>query len=214
MLTLSAKIRKDLKKKVKKLREKEILPAILYGPKIKNIPLEINLKEFEKTEKETGESSFILLKVGDKNYQVLIKEIQRDQITGKPIHVDFYQPSLKEEIEVIVPLIFEGEAPAVKELGGTLVKNISELKIKALPKKLPHEIRVNIESLKTFEDHILIKNLKLPEGVKVLRGPEEIVVSVLPPEKVEEELAKPLEEKIEEVEKIEKKPKEEVLKEE
>jgi large subunit ribosomal protein L25 len=223
MLSLSAKIRKDLGKKVKALRKKGIIPAILYGPEIhpfkssgagakqfnrvKNLPLEVNSKEFEKILKEAGESSLVKLQVKDedkknKEFVVLIHEIENDPLTLKPIHIDFYQPRLKEEVEALVPLIFEGESKAVKELGGTLVKNISEVKVKALPLNLPKEIKVSIEKLKTFEDEIYISDLKLPEGVKILKGPNEIVAFAAPPEKVEEELAKPVEEKVEEVEKV------------
>lgn len=214
MLTLSAKTRKDLGKKVKNLRKVGKIPAILYGPGIKNLPLEIDAKEFEKTLKEAGESSLIKLQVKDedkknKEFIVLIHEIERDPLTLKPIHIDFYQPKLKEEVEALVPLIFEGESKAVKELGGTLVKNISEVKVKALPLNLPKEIRVSIEKLKTFEDEIFISDLKLPEGVKILKDPKEIVAFAAPPEKVEEELAKPVEEKVEEVEKVVEKKKEE-----
>lgn len=222
MLSLSAKIRKDFGKKVKTLRKKGIVPGVLYGPKIKEAqPLELDEKEFGKVYQEAGESSLISLEIAGpkgkqasygagkkEKYLVLIHEVARDPLTEKPIHVDFYQPSLEEEVEVEIPLIFEGEAPAVKELGGTLVKNISELEVKALPQNLPHEIKVDIGSLKTFEDHILVKDLKLPEGVKILKDPEEIVASVSPLEKVEEELVKPIEEKVEEVEKVEKVEKE------
>lgn len=212
MLVLSAKIRKDSGKKVKNLRKNGLLPGVLYGPKIKEAqPLAVDLKQFEKVYQEVGESGLISLEIeGQKEkIPVLIHEVSRDPLTEKPIHVDFYQPKLEEEVEVVIPIIFEGEAPAVKDLGGTLVRNISEVKVRALPQNLPHEIKVNIESLKTFEDYILIKDLKLPEGVKILRGAEEIVASVSPPEKVEEELVKPIEEKVEEVEKVEEKKKEE-----
>jgi hypothetical protein len=68
---------------------------------------------------------------------------------------------------------------------------------------------VDVSTLKTFEDIIFIKDLKLPKEVKILKNPDDIVAQVVPPEKVEEELAKPVEEKIEEVEKIETKPKKE-----
>ena len=221
MLSLSAKIRKDLGKKVKKLRKKGVLPGVLYGPKMKTAtPLEINLKEFEKIYKDTGESSLISLEVDPttgpgqtKKFLVLIHELARDPLTEKPIHVDFYQPRLEKEIEVRIPLIFEGETLAVKDLGGTLVKNISELIVKALPQNLPHEIKVNIEKLKTFGDSVKILDLKLPEGVKVQRSPEEIVAHVLAPGKVEEELVKPVEEKVEEVEKVEEKKEEKEAKE-
>lgn len=215
MLTLSAKIREAKRKKVKALRKKDILPAVLYGPKIKTQPIEIDAKEFKKIYKEAGESSLIFLKIdpsagsGQANkFSVLVHEIKKDPITEEPIHIDFYQPILTKEIEVTIPLVFEGEPPAVKELGGTLVKEISELKVRALPQNLPHQIKINVEGLRTFEDEILIKDLNLPEGVKTQRGSDEIVALVVPAEKVEEELEKPIEEKVEEVEKVEEKEKE------
>ena len=232
MLTLSSKIRKEVGKKVKSLRQQGILPAVLYGHKIKNLNLELDLKEFEKIYKEAGESSLITLVIAKgkdeaeasslslnveekkQKFLVLIHDIQFDHLTEKPIHIDFYQPELKEEVEVTVPLIFEGEAPAVKDLGGTLVKNISEVEVKALPQNLSHEIKVDIGNLKTFEDNILIKDLIVSKEVKILKEPEEIVAAVARPEKVEEELEKPVEERVEEVEKVEKKPKEEEIKEE
>jgi len=209
MLSLSANIRKTLGKKTKSLRKKDILPGVLYGPKIKPLVLEIDLKEFEKIYKEAGESSLISLEVDNRKASVLIHEIQRDPLSLKPIHIDFYKPSLEEEITANVAIIFEGVSPAVKELGGTLVREISELEVKALPQNLPHEIKVNVGNLKTFEDEILIKDLKIPAGVKVQRGPDEIVAVITPPEKVEEELAKPVEEEVEEVEKVEEEKREE-----
>ncbi len=198
MLTLSVKIRKEIGKKVKDLRKKGILPAVLYGPEIKNLPLEIDLKEFEKIYKEAGESSVIKLnikhqKAKNGEISVLIKEVVRDPLTEKFLHIDFYQPKLKEEVEATVPLVFEGEAKAVKDFGGTFIKNISEVEVRALPLDLPKEIKVDIEKLKTFEDSILIRDLRLPEGVKILKDPEETVALVSPPDKVEEDLEKPIE---------------------
>jgi len=217
MLTLSAKIRKIRGKKVKTLREKGVLPVVLYGPKIKNENLEVSLKEFEKILNEAGESTLISLETEGKKEKnlVLIHEIKFDPVSSRPTHADFYQPILTEEIQVKIPLIIEGEAPAVKNLGGTLVKNISEIEVRALPQHLPKEIKINVGGLETFEDNVLIKDLVLSEGVKILRSPEEIIAHVAQPEKVEEELQKPIEEKVEEVEKVEKekKPKEEDAKE-
>ncbi len=211
MLTFSVKKREKLRKKVKDLRKKGIAPAVLYGPEIKNLILEVKIKDFKNILKKAGESSLINLKIegGKEEFLVLIHQVEKDPISGEPIHVDFYQPILSKEIEVVVPLVFEGEAPVLKDMGGTLIKEISELKVRALPKNLPHEITVDISKLKKFEDEILIKDLVLPEGVKTHRGPNEIVVLAVPPAKVEEELAKPVEEKVEDVEKVEKKKAEE-----
>jgi len=212
MLKLSAKIRKTLGKKVKKLRREGILPAILYGPKIKKpLPLEVDYEQFEKIYQEGGESSLILLEIEGKKQkpQVLIEETERDPLSNEFLHADFYQPRLEEKVEATVPLVFEGAAPAVKELDGTLVRNISEIDIKALPKRLPREIKVNVEKLKSFDDEILVSDLQIPEGVEVLRSTTDIIALVTPPEKVEEELEKPIEEKVEEIEKVEEKKEEE-----
>ncbi|MCD6402493.1 50S ribosomal protein L25 [bacterium] len=212
MLTLSAKIRKTLGRKVKTLRREGRLPAVLYGPKIENLPLEIEKKSFEKIYKTAGESTLIFLEVPEKkkHFHVLIQNVQLDPITLEPLHVDFFQPSLKEKIEARIPLVFEGESKAVKDLGGTLVKHLTEIEVKALPQDLPPEIKVNIEKLKTFDDEILVKDLPIPEKVEVQRKPDEIVVTVSPPEKIEEELEKPIEEKVEEVEKVEEGKEEEI----
>lgn len=208
MISLLVKIRKGLGKEARKMRKRNILPGVLYGPELKKAqPLEMDYKTFEKVYKEAGESSLISLEIqGEgKKYLVLIHEVQRDPLTEEIIHVDFYQAPLGEEIVAKIPLVFEGTAPAVKDLGGTLVKNISEVEVKALPQKLPKEIKIEVGGLKTFEDNIKISDLRLPEEVKILKEPEEIVASVSPPEKVEEELVKPIEEKVEEVERVEEK---------
>lgn len=210
MFKLSAKIR-EKKEETDALRNKGFLPAVLYGPKIKNFSLKIDKKEFGKVFEEAGESSLIELEIeGQKNkFLVLIHDFQVDPVKDIFTHIDFYQPALDEETEVTIPLAFIGEPLAVKDLGGTLVKNIQELEVRAFPQNLPHEIKVNVERLKTFDDEILIKNLEIPEKVKILKNPEEIVAFVSAPEKVEEELEKPIEEKVEEVEKVGEKEKEE-----
>ncbi len=210
MISLSAKIRKEKGKKTSVLKEAGRIPAVVYGHEIKNVSIDIDYKEFQKVLREAGESSLIELSVeGEKEKRlVLVHDLQRNPVSDKFIHIDLFETSAKEEVEVEIPLVFEGTSLAVKDLGGTLVKNIPELKIKALPQNIPHEIKVSIDSLNTFEDHILVKDLILPKDIKVFAKPEEIVVSVAEPEKVEEELAKEIEEKVEDVEKVEKEKKE------
>lgn len=182
------------------LREEGIIPAVLYGPKNQPVSLKVGEKEFAGIFKEAGGSSLINLEVEDKKSPVLIREVQRDPLRGGVIHVDFYQPPLDKEIEVMVPLVFEGEAPAVKDLGGTLMRNIQEVEVKALPQNLPHEIMVDISGLATFEDKVTIKDLKLSGEVEILREPEDMVAQVVTAQDVESELEKPVEENVEAVE--------------
>lgn len=209
MITIEVKKRNPQEKKPKKLIEQGILPGVLYGPEIDNVPIQLNLKDFNKIYEEAGETSLISLKIDSKKYLALIHDVKNHPLTGSVIHVDFYQPILTEEVEVWVPLIFEGEAPAVKDLGGTLVKEIQEIEVSALPEKLPHEIKVDVSVLKTFEDEILVKDLKMPEGVKANKEETDIIALVTPIEKVEEELEKPIEEDVEKVEKAEEQKSEE-----
>ena len=210
MIKLTAKIRELRGRKARVIKDANRIPAISYGHKIKNTMLDVDSKEFQKVYSQAGGSSLIELDVeGEKEKRiVLVHDYQRDAVTDQFIHIDFFETSAKEEVEVKVPLVFEGTSLAVKDLGGTLIKNISELELKALPQNLPHEIKVSIDSLNTFADHILVKDLILPKDVKISAKPEEIVVSVAEPEKVEEELAAVIEEKVEDVEKVEKLKKE------
>lgn len=211
MILLSAKNRNDFGKKTKLIKNAGQIPAVVYGRGLKNALIQVDEKEFKKVFKQAGESSLIELAVeGEKTKKpVLVHEIQKNPVSDKIIHIDFFQPSLTEKVEVAIPLIFEGSAPAEKDLGGTLVKNMSEIEVKALPQNLPHEIKININVLRTFEDHILVKDLQISKDIEVLKKPEEIIAAVFPPQKVEEELAVPIEEKVEDVEKVEKPKKEE-----
>ena len=207
---LKAKVREVLGRKVKTLRKKGIIPAVVYGLKAKSIPLEIDYSEFEKVYKEAGESTVIKLKVKSQKSKVdelknaLIYDVAMDSVSDKFIHVDFYEVRMDKPITAVVPLVFEGEAPAVKNLEGVLVKNITEIEVEALPANLPHEIKVDISVLKTFDDLIHIKDLKIPDGVKISINPDEIVALVSPPRSDEElkSLEEKVEEKIEEVAKV------------
>jgi len=213
MISLKAKIRNKFGKQTRSLRKKDIIPAVLYGPEIKNLSLEVDRKEFENVYKQAGGSSLITLAIAkgedeakakakakakasspslevlDKKFSVLIHQTARDSINGEFLHIDFYHPSSKKKVEAEIALVFEGEAPAVKELGGTLEKELQTVEVKGLAEDLPREIKVNVENLKTFEDRILIQDLETPKGVEILKNPEEIVVHVRPPETVKEELA-------------------------
>ncbi|OGZ71939.1 MAG: hypothetical protein A2908_02565 [Candidatus Staskawiczbacteria bacterium RIFCSPLOWO2_01_FULL_38_12b] len=219
MISLQATIRNNFGKKARSLKNQGQIPAVVYGPGVKNFSLQVDEKEFKKVLLKAGESSLIELRLdkdplvssGQEKKPVLIHDIQKDPVSGNIIHIDFYQADLKEEVKVMVPLVFEGTAPAEKDLGGTLNKNMLEIEVKALPQNLPHEIKVAIDSLKTFEDHILVKDLVLPKDVKVIKDPSEIIASVLAPQKVEEELATEIKENVEGVEKVVKEKKEEVV---
>jgi len=202
------KISVNTRKKKEQLKD-GFMPAVLYGPKRKSMPLSIDKKEFYKLYNEVGESTLINLEIENEKEKplVLVYDIQRNPLTGNIIHADFLEPNLKENVETEIPLEFIGEAPAVTEEDGTLVKNIYSVIVRALPQNLPHEIKVDIEKLKTFDDVIYVKDLPIPENVEIVQDLETVVAMISAPEDVEAELEKPIEEE-EEAEVIGEKEKE------
>jgi large subunit ribosomal protein L25 len=142
--------------------------------------------------KEAGESSVVTLETPDGTQESLIHDVDLDPITGAPRHADFYVFEKGHKLEIDIPLEFTGVSPAVKDLGGTLVKVLHSLKIEAMPKDLPHNITVDISSLLTFEDQILAQSIKLPTGVELKENPEEVVALVSPPREEKEEESAPI----------------------
>lgn len=186
-IKLNAQTRKIIGKKVKNLIIDGKIPAVLYGQGIKSINLELNLAEFNKIYKNAGISSLVDLSI-DKNkpIKILIHEPQMDPIKDQPIHADLYQIKMDEELTTEIPLEFVGVSIAVKELEGNLIKNKEAVKVECLPADLIPNISVDIAVLKTFEDIVRVKDLKVPEKIKILDEPEDTVVLVTPPRSEEE----------------------------
>lgn len=181
-LELKSKKRTLLGKKVKSLRREGVLPAVVYGGKEGSVPIELGLQEFSKVFKTAGETTLIRLLVDSEKFKnVLVHDISRDPITEEINHVDFYEVKMDEKITTKVPLIFIGDAPAVIDLDGVLVKAMQELEVRALPSNLPHQIEIDISQLKTFDDNILVKDIKLPKNIEILENLETSVAVVTPP---------------------------------
>lgn len=151
--------------------------AVVYGPAYAPVSLVINQKDFTRLYKDAGESSVVVLKGLKADQDVLIHDIQKDVRNGNIIHVDFYALQKGKKIEVNVPLVFVGVAEAVKTHGADLIKNIFEVEIEAEAKDLPHEIEIDISSLKEIDDHITIGDIKAPIGVKILNNADDVIIT-------------------------------------
>lgn len=210
-IEIKAGKRELIGKSLQSLRERGILPAVIYGHDFETMPIEVQAKDFEKAYQQAGESSLVYVNLDGQALPAIIYEAVRDAITDKFIHADFYKVNLKEKIAAAVQLVFTGESPAVKDLAGILVKNINEIEVEALPQDLPHEIVVDISSLQLINSHLQIKDLILPAGVEIKdkEKMEEIVALVQEPisqEELEKQLAAP-EGGVEDVEVIKKEEK-------
>lgn len=186
-IILKAIVREETGKKASNLKKEERIPAVLYGHKVKNLNLSLSLPEFEKILNAAGESTLIDLDIEGKSaVKVIIQEVQYDSVSHRIIHADLYQVKMDEKIRAMVELRFINEAPAVKTYSGILVTVMDTIEIECLPADLVHEIEVDLSTLKTFDDSIHIKDLKIPDNIHVLSPIEEVVVKVQPP-KIEKE---------------------------
>ncbi|MDP3804876.1 MAG: 50S ribosomal protein L25 [Candidatus Omnitrophota bacterium] len=199
---LKAAVRSATGKKVAKdLRAKGIIPANVYKAGKGALSLQVSMEAFnEVLHTKAGENVIITLNISGegspKDKTVLIKEIQRQPVRDTILHVDFNEISLTETLKVNVPLVSRGEAVGVKIDGGVLEHVIRELQIECLPTAIPEKIEADVSSLK-IGDAIHVKDVKIPEGIKVLNDPELIAMIVKPPkveapkEEVAEESVEP-----------------------
>ena len=216
-MTFNFTVSKRGKGKAEEDRAQGLVPGIVYGPGAEPLSVSASYAGLIKLYDTAGESSLIDLAVeGEKtSIKALLQDVQYDPVSRRMIHFDMRRIDMNKEMEVEIGVNFVGEAPAVKELGGTLMKPAETLKVKCLPKDLVSEINVDVTILKTFDNIIRLKDLAVPAGMKLMDNPEMAIAKVQAP--LTEEQIKAMEEEgkkgVEAVEQVEKKVKEEVVEE-
>lgn len=182
-MTYSLTLKNRPAKKLAELRLAGLLPGVMYGPHREPMPVSVSLIDFSKLHTTAGESSLIdvMMEGAKEPVKALIQDVQFDPVKGSLIHFDLLEINMNEEMFATVQLVFVGEAPAVKELGGTLMKPHGEVEVKCLPKDLVSQLEVDLSVLKSFEDAIFVEDLKLPAGLTVIDSKEQLVAKVTPP---------------------------------
>jgi large subunit ribosomal protein L25 len=180
-VVLQAKKRAVIGKQVKAMRRAGQLPAVIYGRKVEPVAITLDYKEATTILSGISSSHLVTVDVEGAKYNALVREKQREPITGQIIHIDFQRVSMTEKLRVMVSLVLEGESPAVKFLSGVLVTGQEELEVECLPGDLVDRIVVNIAGLTQIGDSIHVRDLNIPSGVEVLSDPDDIVVVVTAP---------------------------------
>jgi len=179
-IELKAATRDTLGKKVRFLRREGVTPANIYGHNIESVALQIETTLLKKTIATAGTSSLIALKIdGEKSPRmVLIRGFQRHPLRGDLLHTDFYQVKMAEKIKVEVPLSLVGEAPAVTELDGIMLQDLSSVEVECLPADIPHEIEVALSGLVKIDQALHVADLTVGKGVTILTDPEKVIVII------------------------------------
>ncbi|WP_322795667.1 50S ribosomal protein L25 [Tepidiforma sp.] len=182
-VTIEAAPREVLGKKVKQLRRQGRLPANVYGKGLESRAIDIDAREFSRTVKQAGLRAMIELRVAgeaDPRY-VILRGISRAHGTGDPIHVDFFQVDPERPITANVPLRLVGEAPAVRDLAGTLLPGLEIVSVRCRPLDIPDTIPVDLAPLKDFSSVLTVGDIAPPPGVEILTDPSIVVATVNPP---------------------------------
>ncbi len=170
--------REKFGKQTQALRREGLIPAELYGHGLENLHLSVPAKEFTKVFKQAGESTLINIVLENEKRPVMIHDLSRHPLTDEILNIDFYQVRLDERIKVKVPLNFTGEAPAVKERGGVLIKAMHEIEVEALPQNIPPSLEASLLKLTDLNQSLHVKDLNIPEGIKLLVNPETVIATV------------------------------------
>jgi large subunit ribosomal protein L25 len=190
-IELKGKVRSAIGKGLFALRTSGKIPAVLYGPGVEAVPIELEAKAATQVLNGLTGSTLIKLSIDQKNYSVLLRDIQRDSIRRTILHADFYAVPTDRVIRVRVPLHLTGESAAVRDFSGILVQVLNDLEVECLPKDLVSGITVDLAPLEKIGDSIAIKDLSIPAGIRVLMDTEETVATVTA-QMAEEEVVAPV----------------------
>jgi large subunit ribosomal protein L25 len=187
-IELTADRRDVAKRSAKRLRRHGLVPAMLYGYGIGNIPLKIPALDLKRTLAKAGASQLIHLQIGEEQstQPVLAREIQRDVFSGDPIHVDFLAVSMTETItaEVTVNLI---GVPADVEAGeGILLQGATAIEIECLPGDLIPQLDVDVSHLE-LNTAMFVEDLTVPPNITIISDPQEMIAQVTYEEQIEDE---------------------------
>ena len=180
-VVLEASIRDLTGKKPKALRRDGLLPAVIYGGHIQPTPITLMLKEADYILPRVTSSQLVVISLAGETHTTLVRERQRNPLTGSLIHVDFQAVSMTEKLRAMVNIVLRGESPSVKAGLGVLVTGVEQIEVESLPADLPEEIIVDISTLENIGDSIHVSSISLPAAVEVLTGKDEMVVLITAP---------------------------------
>ena len=193
-LLLSSDKRKIIGRKVKSLRKEGLVPANVFGKKIKSLAVSVKSVDFRKIFSKAGATGIIYLEItGEKEPRpVLVSDIQKHPLNGSLLHIDFRQVDLTQKVKAEVPIKITGESLAVKDKNGVLVSVLSQVMVEALPADLPEALEISIQGLTEIGQSLHIKDINVDKSkVKIEAAEDETVVIIQEP-KVEEVEVKPV----------------------
>ena len=177
---IELQIRDLLGKKVKQLRRLSIIPVHLYGPDTNSRSLQCEQREILRALAISGGTTPINVSIEGESGEHLTfaREVQWDPVRGDILHVDFLAVTANQTVTSQVPLILTGESTGARQAGGTVVLQMREITVEALPLEIPSEIEINIDRLVESTDVFRAGDISVPANVAVIMDSEEVVARI------------------------------------
>src|SRR3954449_764747 len=185
----------------RRLRAEGLVPGVLYGHGLDPVSISLSSQDllhfFHATH---GSATVVDLEVDGKKHLAIPREIQRDHLRGRYVHIDFLEVRRDEKVKMSVEIHETGEAPGVKT-GGVIEHHLRDVEIECLPGNVPEQITADVSKLELGE-MLRLGDITVPFGVAFLTDPSTPVISVVTPAalRTETDLALPGEEAPEAVE--------------
>ncbi len=172
---------RDAKENVKSLRKAGHVPGVIYGNKTANQIIKCKTQDLHSVYLKAGGNTLVEIDMDGQKVPSLIHHISYEPVSGSYEHVDFYVVDMTKKVTTKVPVVFEGESPAVKGMGGILVTVHSTVTVTCLPKDIPHQFTVKLDTLANFRDSVTVASLAAPAGVTIDEAAETVIVTVQEP---------------------------------
>ena len=180
-VTISAAAREGIgvKGALSKIRAEKNIPAVVYGGHKEPVSVTVSVKDLDKIIK-AGKNTLVEINLNGKAELALVKEVQYHAVTDRPIHADFQRVSMKDKMDVVVPIRLEGTCADIAQYGAIVEHIMREIEVRALVSAIPHEIVVDITPM-TINKGIVAGDIKLPEGVELKTDAQAPVVHLAIP---------------------------------
>ena len=180
-ILLSAQSRDVIGKQVGAMRRTGMIPGILYGTHLeKPIAIKLDEKSLKQVVAAAGRNRLIKLTIDSGEQRlVLARDVQRNSLTQRIVHVDLQEVSMTEKITTVVPLVLVGTSPAVTRGDGLLIHGIDTVQIRVLPADLIPNIEVDVTALVSLNQSLFVRDLKTTDKVQILTPGEEMVAKIV-----------------------------------
>ena len=188
-ILLTAQPRTVVGKQVNALRRSGWIPVSLYGRHTQATNLQVEARALQNTLSQAGHNRLVKLTLdGGEPRFVIVREIQRDALTRKLLHVDMQEIAMNEKMMTEVPLTLVGVSPVVTRSEGLMIHGIQQITIRVLPADLIPEIEVDVTQIVTLNQALHVSDLKVSDKIEILTPADEMVAKVIPlkEEKIEE----------------------------